>query len=93
MDFSGAVKWGIRIVTAAAIFAVILLLLTTITIPMTSMAGVFDGFSTVIAVFYYYVPSAVVLFPLMLGMYGLAFIVFATKWAIIGLRTLWKTSA
>lgn len=93
MDFSGAVKWGIRIVTAAAIFALILVILTSITIPFTPVAGALDGLGTVLAVFYYFVPTASVLFPLMLSMWGLAFVVFATRWAIIGLRTLWRTSA
>lgn len=93
MDFSGAVKWGIRIVTAAAIFSLILVILTSITIPFTPLAGVFDGLSTVLGIFYYFVPTASVLFPLMLAMWGLSFVIFTTRWAIIGLRTLWRTSA
>ncbi len=69
MDFSVAVKWGIRIVTAAAIFSLILVILTSITIPLTPLAGVFDGLSTVLGIFYYFVPTASVLFPLMLAMW------------------------
>lgn len=93
MDFSGVIKWGIRIVTAATIFSLILVILTSITIPFTPVASALDGLSIILGVFYYFVPSASVLFPLMLAMWGLSFIIFATRWAIIGLRTLWRTSA
>lgn len=93
MDFSGAVKWGIRIVTAAAIFALILVLLQSITIPLTPVNDALKGLDTILGVFYYFVPTATVLFPLIIAMWGLSFVVFLTRWGLIGLRTLWKTSA
>ena len=92
MDFSGSVKWGIRIVTAVAIIAGLLFVLSAITIPVVAADSILSMFNTAVAMFYYYVPTATVLFPLMVAMWGLGFIILATEYAMIGLRTVWKTS-
>lgn len=92
MDFSGAVKWGIRIVTAAAIIAGLMFILSAITIPVVASDAILSAFNTAISMFYYYVPAASVLFPLMVSMWGLSFIILVTEYAMIGLRTVWKTS-
>lgn len=92
MDFSGAVKWGIRIVTAVAIIAGLIFVLSAITIPIVASDTILSMFDIAISMFYYYVPTASVLFPLMTAMWGLSFIILATEYAMIGLRTVWKTS-
>lgn len=92
MDFSGAVKWGIRIVTAVAIIAGLLFVLSAITIPIVAADSILAMFNTAVSMFYYFVPTATILFPLMVAMWGLGFIILATEYAMIGLRTVWKTS-
>ena len=92
MDFSGAVKWGIRIVTAAAIISGLLFVLSAITLPVVATDNILSAFDVAVSMFYYYVPSASILFPLMLSMWGLSFVILATEYAMIGLRTIWKTS-
>lgn len=92
MDFSGAVKWGIRIVTAAAIISALLFILTAITLPVVATDNILSAFDIAVSMFYYYVPIASILFPLILSMWGLTFIVLVTEYAMFGLRTIWKTS-
>lgn len=93
MDFSSAVKWAIRIVTAASIIAILIALLSAITVPATPVGNALTGFETIIGVFYYFVPSATVLFPLIISMWGLSFLVFVTDWGLMALKTVWRTSA
>lgn len=92
MDFSGAIKWAIRIATAVGLLALIIVILSSITFPATSVDSIVSGLSTGLGMFYYFVPSAQVLFPLCLSLWGLSFTVLGIRFAVIGLRTLWKTS-
>lgn len=92
MDFSGMIKWGLRITAAAGIIVAIMFILSAVSIPALPASTFLSGLDTVIAIFYYYVPTATVLWPLMLSLWGLSFLILATKFAIIGLRTLWRTS-
>lgn len=92
MDFSSSIKWGIRIATAVALFALIIVILGSISFPATSVDYVINGLSTGLAMFYYFVPTGQVLFPLCVGLWGLGFTILGIRYAVIGLRTLWKTS-
>lgn len=92
MDFSGTAKWVIRIATATALFVLIVVILSSITFPATSVEYIVNGLSTGLGMFYYFVPSGKVLFPLCLGLWGLSFTILGIRYAVIGLRTLWKTS-
>lgn len=92
MDFSGTAKWVIRIATAAALFVLIIVILSSITFPATTVTDVVNGLSSALSMFYYFVPSGSVLFPLCLGLWGLSFTILGIRYAVIGLRTLWKTS-
>lgn len=92
MDFSGMIKWGIRIATAVALFALIVVILSSITFPSASVDYIVNGLSTGLGMFYYFVPSGQVLFPLCLTLWGLGFTILGIRYAVIGLRTLWKTS-
>lgn len=93
MDFSGAVKWGIRIATSVALFALIVVVLSSISFPSASVDSVTNGLSVGLSMFYYFVPSGQVLFPFCLGLWGLSFTILGIRYAVIGLRSLWKTSA
>lgn len=92
MDFSGTAKWVIRIATAAALLALIIVILSSIQLPATSVDFIVNGLSTALGMFYYFVPTASVLFPLCLGLWALSFTILGIRYAVIGLRTLWKTS-
>lgn len=92
MDFSGMVRWGIRITVAVSLVAAFMFILSAISLPAVPAAAFLDGFDTIISIFYYYVPAATFLFPLMTAMWALSFVILTTKFAIIGLRTLNKTS-
>lgn len=92
MDFSGTAKWVIRIATAAALFVLIIVILSSITFPSTTVTDVVSGLSSALSMFYYFVPSGQALFPLCLGLWGLSFTILGIRYAVIGLRTLWKTS-
>lgn len=92
MDFSGSIKWAIRIATAVALVALIIVVLSSITFPASVLDSVVNGLSTGLGMFYYFVPSAQVLFPLCLSLWGLSFTILGIRFAVIGLRTLWKTS-
>ena len=86
------IKWGIRIATAVALFALIIVVLSSITFPSASVDYITSGLSTGLGIFYYFVPSGKVLFPLCLTLWGLGFTILGIRYAVIGLRTLWKTS-
>lgn len=92
MDFSGSIKWAIRIATAVALVALVIVILSSITFPSSSFDFIVNGLSTGLGMFYYFVPSAKVLFPLCLSLWGLSFTILGIRFAVIGLRTLWKTS-
>lgn len=92
MDFSGSIKWAIRIATALALIALIIVILGSIQFPAVSVDYVVNGLSTGLAMFYYFVPNGQVLFPLCLTLWGLSFTILGIRYAVIGLRTLWKTS-
>lgn len=92
MDFSGSIKWAIRIATAVALVALIIVILSSVTFPSYVLDPVVNGLSTGLGMFYYFVPSAQVLFPLCLSLWGLSFTILGIRFAVIGLRTLWKTS-
>lgn len=92
MDFSGAIKWAIRIATAVALIALIIVFLASVQFPSTSVDSIVNGLSTGLAMFYYFVPNGQVLFPLCVTLWGLSFTILGIRYAVIGLRTLWKTS-
>nr|AXH73716.1 MAG: hypothetical protein [uncultured bacterium] len=92
MDFSGTAKWVIRIATATALFVLIIVILSSVTFPSTVVTDVVNGLSSSLSMFYYFVPTGSVLFPLCLGLWGLSFTILGIRYAVIGLRTLWKTS-
>lgn len=92
MDFTVLAKWGIRIATAAGLILVIVAILLSVTFSSVSVDRLVDGFATFLAVFYYYVPAGNSLFPLCLGLWALSFTILGIRYAVIGLRTLWKTS-
>ncbi len=92
MDFSGSIKWGIRIATGAALLALIFVILSAVKFPATTVETISNGLSTGLAMFYYFVPNAKILFPMCLGLWGLSFTILGIRFAVIGLRTLWKTS-
>lgn len=92
MDFAPTTKWIIRIATAAALFVLIVVILSSVTFPATVVTEVVNGLSSALSMFYYFVPSGTVLFPLCLGLWGLSFTILGIRYAVIGLRTLWKTS-
>lgn len=92
MDFSTSIKWGIRIVTASAMIAALIFVLGSIPIPNVASTNILSMLNTAISIFYYYVPAAASLFPVMVAMWGLSFIILAAEYGLIGLRTVWKTS-
>lgn len=92
MDFSGTAKWVIRIATSAALFVLIIVILSSVTFPATVVTDVVNGLSSALSMFYYFVPSGQVLFPLCIGLWALSFTILGIRYAVIGLRTLWKTS-
>lgn len=92
MDFSGSAKWIIRIATATALVVAIVVILSSVTFPSTVIDSITNGLSSALSMFYYFVPSASVLFPLALGLWALSFTILGIRYAVIGLRTLWKTS-
>lgn len=92
MDFSGTIKWGIRIATAVGLLALIIVILASVTFPASSVDYIINGLSTGLAMFYYFVPSAKILFPLCLSLWALSFTILGIRYAVIGLRSLWKTS-
>lgn len=92
MDFSGAVKWAIRIATAVALLALIIVVLSSITFPAATVTDIVNGLGSALSMFYYFVPTGSVLFPLCLSLWGVSFVILGIRYAVIGLRTLWKTS-
>lgn len=92
MDFAPTLKWIIRIATAAALIVLIVVILNSITFPAVSVDSIISGLASGLAIFYYYVPTGNVLFPLALSLWGLSFTILGIRYAVIGLRTLWKTS-
>lgn len=92
MDFSGTAKWVIRIATAAALLVLIVVILSSITFPATAVTEFVNGLSSALGMFYYFVPTASVLFPLCISLWALSFTILGIRYAVIGLRTLWKTS-
>lgn len=92
MDFSSSIKWGIRIATGVAIMAALIFVLSAVPIPVVASTNILSMFNTAISIFYYYVPTASSLFPVMIAMWGLSFIILVAEYGLIGLRTLWKTS-
>lgn len=92
MDFSGTAKWVIRIATAVALLALIIVILASVQFPAFAVDSIVNGLSTGLSMFYYFVPTGQVLFPLCLGLWGLSFTILGIRYAVIGLRTLWKTS-
>lgn len=92
MDFSPSIKWAIRISTAVALVALIIVILSSIQFPATSVTYIVNGLSSGLAMFYYFVPAGQVLFPLCLTLWALSFTILGIRYAVIGLRTLWKTS-
>lgn len=92
MDFSSSIKWGIRIATGVAIMAALIFVLTAVPIPVIASTNILTMLNKAISIFYYYVPAASTLFPVMLSMWGLSFVILVAEYGLIGLRTLWKTS-
>lgn len=92
MDFSGTAKWVIRIATAAALIVLIVVILTAVQFPAVVATSLVNGLSSALSMFYYFVPTGSVLFPLCLGLWALSFTILGIRYAVIGLRTLWKTS-
>lgn len=92
MDFSGSIQLAIRVGLAASAFAIIIILLTTIQVPVPDFTAIASGLGFAVSTLKYFMPGSGALLNIVLAGAGLAITTWVARFAIVGIKMLFKVN-